>query len=144
MKSAITTERWLEDTQSSTKITKDATGTAVMAPTTGATSSRTTRARLESAARRTPSAAPATYPTPIRASERPIEAQNSPVAASPPRRASTSSGPTRTMRASTARAASSQTASQKAAAARRAPHVRTWGAGPVRFFSPGCTTRYAP
>ena len=144
MRKAITMESSREETHSSTRMTKDATGTAFTAPITGATSSRTARQRLASAASTTPRASAARKPRAIRPKESATDAQNSPVATSSARRASTCEGPTRMILRSMARAASSQAASQKATAARRAAHARSrpppWG---PRFFSPRIR-RYAP
>ena len=78
----MTTESLREGTHRSTSITKDATGAAFTAPTTGARSSRATRTREQSAARATPVAAASAKPADIRASESPTESQNSPVRAS--------------------------------------------------------------
>ena len=124
------TESRREDTHMSSSTTKEATGAALTAPTSGARSPSTTRDLLAHAARATPATTASPKPVATRPSERPMETQKSASRTSSARRHATSAGPTSTMREPTAMLASCQAASQKAATARRRSHGRT-------PFSPG-------
>ena len=123
MRNEMITERRLDGTQMSTRMTKLATGAAFTAPTSGASSVRTARQRPAAAASATPDTTASANPAAILANDTPTAPQNSWVPASSTSLATTSAGPTRMIREPTATAAACHTTSQNATASARSPQT---------------------
>ena len=125
MRNEMITERRLDGTQMSTRMTKLATGAAFTAPTSGASSVRTARQRPAAAASAMPATTASANPAAILVSDTPTAPQNSWVPASSASLVATSAGPTRMIREPTATAAACHTTSQNATASARSPQTES-------------------
>ena len=97
MRKEISTDRFREETQIRTRMTKDATGMDLMVTTKGRRSSLSRTDAAESPARATPRTTASINPPTIRSMEEAMESQNSPVTASSKRVETTVTGDTRSI-----------------------------------------------